>query len=168
MNLAYDAMLFAMEVHKDQKRKYTGDPYFVHLAEVAGIVSTVMIGWSDIATSIAISYLHDTMEDQGVTYQQLAEKFGTVVADGVLWLTDVEEGNRAERKAAACVRLSQAPGQIQTIKCADLISNTKSIMLHDPKFAVTYLKEKRAALEAMEHADMRLWTIAWRLANEET
>lgn len=34
---AFDAMTFAREVHKDQVRKYTGNPYADHLAEVAGL-----------------------------------------------------------------------------------------------------------------------------------
>ena len=42
-DLVYQAMTFAMEAHKDQKRKYTNEPYFLHLAEVAGIVSSVSI-----------------------------------------------------------------------------------------------------------------------------
>lgn len=37
MTIGYEAMVFAREVHKDQKRKYTGNPYADHLAEVAGI-----------------------------------------------------------------------------------------------------------------------------------
>jgi len=43
MSLALDAMIFAREIHKDQKRKYTGQPYADHLAEVAGIAMSV--GW---------------------------------------------------------------------------------------------------------------------------
>jgi hypothetical protein len=52
------------------------------------------------------------------------------------------------------------PAWIQTIKCADLISNTSSIVKHDPKFAVTYLEEKRLLLDAMTKADPRLWQLA--------
>lgn len=40
-NLAFKAMAFAREVHAKQRRKYTNNPYADHLAEVAGIVSTV-------------------------------------------------------------------------------------------------------------------------------
>lgn len=41
MGIAYEAMLFAREAHKTQRRKYTNNPYAEHLAEVAGIVATV-------------------------------------------------------------------------------------------------------------------------------
>ncbi|NLD69639.1 MAG: guanosine polyphosphate pyrophosphohydrolase, partial [Limnobacter sp.] len=41
MDLAFDAMMFARQVHSRQVRKYSGNPYVDHLAEVAGIVATV-------------------------------------------------------------------------------------------------------------------------------
>lgn len=43
MSLAFEAMTFARAVHRDQRRKYTGNPYFDHLAEVTGIAMSV--GW---------------------------------------------------------------------------------------------------------------------------
>lgn len=41
MNTAYEAMLFAREAHKAQRRRYSNNLYADHLAEVAGIVATV-------------------------------------------------------------------------------------------------------------------------------
>lgn len=163
MTIAYDAMMLARELHKDQVRKYTGNPYSEHLAEVAGIVSAVQdTGWSGVRRDeiIAVAWLHDSIEDQGLTHNQLLFEFGKNIADGVLWLSDMEEGNRATRKQLSCKRLSSAPGWVQTIKCADLISNTSSIVKHDPEFAKVYLKEKRDLLDAMENADPRLWSLA--------
>ena len=161
MNLAYEAMMFAREVHKDQRRKYSGNPYADHLAEVAGIVATVV---TDLQAPqevvIATAWLHDSVEDQGVLPATLRERFGPAVEEGVMWLSDVEQGNRAERKRASCERLAQAPGWVQTIKCADLISNTSSIVLHDPHFARVYLREKRDLLAVMTRADLRLHVLA--------
>jgi (p)ppGpp synthase/HD superfamily hydrolase len=156
MSLALEAMEFARRMHCDQVRKYTGNPYSDHLAEVAGIVSTVLQN----ETVTAIAWLHDCMEDQHVSHRELCERFGLTVADGVSFLSDMEEGNRAERKAASRARLAAAPPWIQTIKCADLISNTSSIVLHDPKFAVTYLEEKRLLLDVLEYANPHLRRIA--------
>lgn len=74
--------------------------------------------------------------------------------------------SRPERVATGFVhRLGNAPGWVQTIKCADLISNTSSIVLHDPKFAVTYLEEKRLLLEALTQADHRLLAMAKSVIN---
>lgn len=162
--LAFEAMTFARKVHEHQRRKYTDAPYADHLAEVAGIVAT----WPQVSDQvIAVAWLHDCMEDQGVSSNVLARRFGGGVAWGVHALSDLEEGNRAQRKAAACKRLAAAPMWIQTIKCADLISNTSSIVERDPKFAKVYLAEKRALLKAMTKAYPPLWDMAWALANRE-
>lgn len=161
MSIAFKAMEFARKAHANQVRKYTGNPYADHLAEVAGIVATVS-AFSEMQadTVIAVAWLHDCMEDQGIQFSQLDDEFGWTIAYGVRLLSDMEKGNRSERKAAGRERLAAAPGWIQTIKCADLISNTSSIVKHDPKFAVTYLEEKRLLLDVMTQADNRLWLMA--------
>jgi (p)ppGpp synthase/HD superfamily hydrolase len=168
--MAFEAMVFARHVHRDQVRKYTGNPYADHLAEVAGIVATVAgecLSWGapdsiecQIDRLIAIAWLHDCVEDQGVTESDLADRFGFSVARDVMLLSDLEQGNRAERKAASRLRLAAAPGWVQSIKVADLISNTSSIVQNDPKFAVTYLEEKRLLLDMLTHADDRLVAVA--------
>lgn len=156
MTLAFEAMRFAREVHKNQVRKYTENPYADHLAEVAGIVATVRP--DDV--SIAVAWLHDCVEDQGITLQQLHHEFGYSVATGVMLLSDLEQGNRKERKEASRIRLAASSGWIQTIKVADLISNTSSIMKHDPKFARVYLEEKRLLLDVLTKVDKGLLEIA--------
>lgn len=158
MDMAWQAMLFAREVHKDQRRKYSGNPYADHLAEVAGITATV----DNTPAAIAVAWLHDCVEDQGVTYEELKERFDPVVADGVLALSDLEEGNRATRKAASRERLSKAPGWVQTIKCADLISNLGTIVIHDPDFARLFLREARQLLDVMTRADRRLADMVYK------
>lgn len=156
MSIAYDAMVFARLVHKDQKRKYTNAPYSDHLAEVAGIVSTV----DNSPTTIAIAWLHDCIEDCGVPESTLLQKFGVLVTEGVIALSDLEKGNRKERKALSRERLAKAPRCYQNIKVADLISNTSSIVEHDPKFAKVYLEEKKFLLDVLTKADERLVKIA--------
>jgi (p)ppGpp synthase/HD superfamily hydrolase len=164
--LSFRAMTFARQVHAEQKRKYTGNPYADHLAEVCGIAMSV--GWhvAEIHPDkfMATCWLHDSIEDQGVNPEEIRRQFGDEVALGVLALSDLEEGNRAERKAASRARLAKAPSWVQTIKVADLISNTSSIVQHDPKFAVTYLEEKRLLLDVLTKADPRLVAIARRQA----
>ena len=156
---AYQAMMFAREVHAAKRRKYTNNPYTDHLAEVAGIVATVAPpDFADMMVSVA--WLHDCVEDQGVTVTSLRAAFGDAVADGVRLLSDLEKGNRAERKAMSRDRLGNAPGWMQTIKCADLISNTSSIVMHNPKFAAVYLEEKRMLLARLTGADQRLLALA--------
>ena len=166
MTIAYDAMMFARQVHATQVRKYTGNPYVDHLAEVAGIAMSV--GWHEPQIHpdqfMAVCWLHDAFEDQGITPGEIASRFGVQVSVGVAWLSDMEQGNRAERKAASRTRLGGAPAWVQTIKCADLISNTSSIVKHDPKFAEIYLEEKRLLLDVLTKADPRLRALAYEQA----
>lgn len=156
MSIAFEAMKFARHAHRNQVRKFTGNPYSDHLAEVAGIVATV----ERADAALAVAWLHDVVEDCGVTLSEIESRFGTMVAIGVSGLSDMETGNRAERKAASRDRLAACSDWIQTIKCADLISNTSSIVRHDPKFAVTYLEEKRLLLAVLDKADPRVRAMA--------
>lgn len=164
MTLALQAMQLAMLAHAGQRRKYTGNPYTEHLAQVAGIVATLPHGYHHPQATcqeiVATAWLHDVIEDCGVPSVSLRANFGPVVAGGVLLLSDLEkEGNRTLRKIAACERLAAAPTWVQTIKIADLISNTASIREHDPKFAEVYIPEARALLEALDGAHPTLRNI---------
>jgi GTP diphosphokinase / guanosine-3',5'-bis(diphosphate) 3'-diphosphatase len=154
--LVYEAMQFARHVHNGQKRKYTEEPYSSHLAEVAGIVASV----TDNPEALATAWLHDTVEDQDVDLRVIAQRFGARVAEGVEALSDVDKGNRREREALSRRRLHKAAGWIQTIKVADIISNTSAIALHDPGYAPKYLAEKREMLAVLDQADKRLTDIA--------
>jgi (p)ppGpp synthase/HD superfamily hydrolase len=157
MTIVERARVFATAAHAavGQLRKYTFEPYIVHPREVAGIVEEA----GGTPEMIAAAWLHDTVEDTGVTIETIREEFGPEVAELVGWLTDVsrpEQGNRAVRKAIDRAHTASAPAAAQTIKLADLIANTRSILEHDAEFARVYLAEKRALLEVMTKGDTRL------------
>jgi len=158
--LPFESMIFARDVHAQQRRKYTDNPYFDHLAEVAGIVGTVSTLHPSAHVTSAAAWLHDCVDDQGVSAQELADRFGLDVLLGVMLLSDREEGNRAERAQASRLRLSTAPAWVQDIKVADILSNTSSIALHDAKFATVYLEEKRLQLDVLTKANPDLLAIA--------
>lgn len=157
MNIVEKAEIFATAAHfaVKQTRKYTGEPYIVHPKEVVSIVQMV----DHTPEMLAAAWLHDVVEDTGVPLSVIWTEFDTQVAQYIMWLTDVskpEDGNRKARKAIDRAHIAQAPAEVQTIKLADLISNTKSIIEHDPKFAVTYLEEKRLLLEVLTKGDATL------------
>lgn len=166
MELVARARTFAIAAHGavGQVRKYTGDPYHVHPAEVAHIVQR----WGGTEEMVAAAWLHDTVEDTHVTIELIGQMFGAEVAELVGWLTDVskpEDGNRAVRKAIDREHTAQAPAAAKIIKLADLISNTSSIVEHDQAFAKVYLAEKRLLLEEMRDvAHTTLWQKAWEIA----
>lgn len=156
------ARTFAMAAHAatGQLRKYTHEPYFVHVEEVAQIVMSTSTFTEEM---VAAAYLHDTVEDTAVTIDLIEREFGSKVAELVGWLTDVskpEDGNRAHRKALDRAHSAAAPADAQTVKLADLISNSRSITQCDPEFAATYLEEKRLLLEVMDKGDAALTEMA--------
>jgi len=153
---AYD---FASAAHAGQKRKYTGEPYMVHPVEVMEIVRTVTRD----EVMLAAALLHDVVEDTTHTIEDIRENFGQDVATLVDELTDksrLEDGNRAIRKTIDRKNLEQASANAQTIKLADLISNTASIVEHDHKFAKVYLAEKKLLLQVLTKGESTLITRA--------
>lgn len=162
MNTLEDrARIFATAAHAavGQLRKYTNEPYIVHPAEVVSILKTRPHD----PEMIAAAWLHDVVEDTGVTIEVIRAEFGSKVSDLVGWLTDVsrpDHGNRAARKAIDRAHTAAAPAEAQTIKLCDLISNTKSIVAHDPEFAKVYLKEKQLLLEVLTKGDRELYNRA--------
>lgn len=158
---------FATLRHGAQLRKYDGTPYTLHLARVAEMVE----GVGGTPEMIAAAWLHDTLEDTSVDYGELITRFGIYTAGLVDVLTDdtpLEVGNRCVRKALYRSRLKDGSPAAKTIKLADLIDNTRSIVAHNPKFAKIYLAEKRDLLEVLGAGDRRLLEEARRLAHGST
>jgi (p)ppGpp synthase/HD superfamily hydrolase len=155
LDLIGAARAFAAYAHEGQVRKYTGEPYIVHPVEVMEIVNTV----TDDEEVLAAALLHDVVEDTSVTVEDLRAQFGDRVATLVDELTDKsrpEDGNRKVRKAIDRAALAEASADAQTIKLADMISNTRSIVENDPKFAKVYLEEKRLLLTVLKRGDADL------------
>ena len=169
MDVVRKAQVYAIAAHSavGQRRKYTGEPYYVHPAEVARIVADVPGSTPEM---VAAAWLHDVVEDTGCTFTDIHMAFGIDIATLVGWLTDVsrpDQGNRAYRKAVDRAHTAEAPAEAQTIKLADLISNSRSIMEHDPAFARTYLEEKRLLLAVMTKGDPGLHAEASRYVGVE-
>jgi guanosine-3',5'-bis(diphosphate) 3'-pyrophosphohydrolase len=146
------ASAFAIRVHATQFRRHTGEPYWLHLAQVAGLVEAFV----DSHEAIAAAWLHDTLEDQPHAEEELFRTFPAPITDAVLLLSDLEKGTRRERKAAARERLAKAPGWVQTLKVCDLISNAPSIRTFEPAFwEECFRMEAEAMLAVLTYADPR-------------
>lgn len=166
-------MAYARQLHKNQFRKYSGNPYFDHLAEVTGIAMST--GWTFPTVHpddfMATCWLHDAIEDQGASVEELQRLFGETVTQGVIFLSDVGDEQakhlpRALRKANAIERLKSAPGWVQTIKVADIISNISSIIQHDREFAAIYIPEKFALLSILNGAERSLLKVGLAMVNQ--
>lgn len=163
--LEFDARLFAASEHRFQKRKYTYEPYVHHPAAVTALVRTV----PHTPEMLAAAWLHDMVEDCGVTLKRVEEEFGPEVSDLVEMLTDVSmncKANRATRKAMDLEHLAIASPAGKTIKLADIIDNSSSILAHDKNFAKVYLREKRRLLAVLQEGAPVLWAEADRICRE--
>ncbi|MGB8665106.1 MAG: HD domain-containing protein [Serratia inhibens] len=161
------ARRYATKAHAaiDQRRKYTNDPYIVHPQAVMEIVSSVPHS----EAMLAAAWLHDTVEDTPTTLGDIATHFGPQVAELVGMLTNVSGaggGNRFERKNRDRRHSAGASPQAKTIKLADLIDNTRSLLEYDSHFARTYLIEKQRLLEVLTEGDPTLWRQASHIVEQ--
>lgn len=168
MNILTTAIKFATKAHGGQKRKYTGEPYINHPKNVAKIILDNVK--KDVPNTIlAAAVLHDVVEDTDVTIEDIGRNFGQKVMQYVAEVTDVskpEDGNRKVRKAIDRDHLAKASKWGQTIKLADLIDNTDSIVRHDKDFAEVYMAEKRVLLEILTKGDKTLYKIASKIVKD--
>lgn len=167
--------------HGDQVRKYTGEPYWTHLLSVATIVS--QLESKNSRNEIEIALCHDLLEDTdvdqylleatllGFGYRQMEMKR---IVTGVVDLTDeythekYPDSNREARKAMEANRLASIQPYSQTVKYADIIDNLESIVEHDPKFAVIFLREVGGYIKRIWKGNMSLYgdllrafTVSW-------
>ena len=94
LNRAY---VFSMKAHGQQKRA-SGDPYFSHPLEVAGILTGMKLDTATIVTAL----LHDTVEDTLATTDEIEKQFGPEISslvDGVTKLSKIEAQTESERAA---------------------------------------------------------------------
>lgn len=127
---AYD---FALKAHSAQKRA-SGDPYFSHPLEVAGILTNYRLDTASIITAL----LHDTIEDTDATSAEIAELFGDEVAqlvDGVTKLTQLELQSDRAKQAENFRKLLLAMSRdirVLLVKLADRLHNMRTLH-HVPK-----------------------------------
>ena len=160
MSLEQKAKEFAAKAHDGQRRKYTNLPYITHPSDVVDIVRRV----DHTEEMLAAAWLHDVVEDCGVSISEIREEFGDDVASLVDWLTDVSkpsDGNRDRRKHLDLLHTASASPSAKTIKLADLMVNTVTIAIYDLEFSKVYLPEKMALLQVLKEGDAGLWKRAF-------
>ena len=140
------AYVFSVQKHGSQKRA-SGDPYFSHPIEVAGILTDFNLDDQTIVTAL----LHDTIEDTLVTYEEIESAFGKDVArmvDGVTKLSKIEAMSENERAAENLRKFLLAMSddiRVLLVKLADRLHNMRT--LH---FIKNEQKRRRIARETMD------------------
>jgi len=143
LNRAY---VYAMKKHGSQMRA-SGDPYFSHPIEVAGILTDLKLDTATICTAL----LHDTVEDTGATREELEKLFGKEVAalvDGVTKLTRLELTSEHSKQAENFRKFLLAMSndiRVLLVKMADRLHNMRT--LH---FIKDNTKRQRIAQETMD------------------
>ena len=143
LNKAY---VFSMQAHGTQKRA-SGDPYFSHPVEVAGILSEKRLD----AASIITGLLHDTVEDTVATLSDIQGRFGDEIArlvDGVTKLSQLELQSGSTKQAENFRKLVLAMSEdirVLIVKIADRLHNMRTL-----SFIKSPEKRHRIALETME------------------
>ncbi|MFV0430839.1 MAG: RelA/SpoT family protein [Alphaproteobacteria bacterium] len=129
-NLINKAYVYAMKAHGNQKRR-SGNPYFHHPVEVAGILADFGADVDTICTGL----LHDTIEDTKTSYKDLVKYFGEDIAQMVEAVTKLNQyqfnTETKEEKAAENFRkliLAAADDiRVLLVKLADRIHNIRTL-----------------------------------------
>jgi len=143
LNRAY---VYAMRAHGSQKRA-SGDPYFAHPIEVAGILTDYRMDTATIVTAL----LHDVIEDTEVTREEVERLFGAEIAElveGVTKLSRLEFTADYKRQAENLRKFILAISKdvrVLLVKLADRLHNMRTL-----QFISSAAKRERIARETLE------------------
>ena len=122
------AIDYARTMHEGQTRS-SGEPYYTHPVEVAGILADMKMDTATIITAI----LHDTLEDTKATSEDLEKLFSAEVSmlvNGVSKLTKIEsqtvEGKQAENFRKLLLAMSEDI-RVLLVKLADRLHNMRTL-----------------------------------------
>jgi guanosine-3',5'-bis(diphosphate) 3'-pyrophosphohydrolase len=136
---------FAELAHGQQKRK-SGDPYFIHPASVAGIISDLKLD----TASICAGLLHDVVEDTKATLVDIDREFGseiTALVDGVTKLSKINFTSKEDRQAESFRKMVVAMSKdlrVLLVKICDRLDNMRTLEHMSPE------SQERIARETME------------------
>ena len=131
LNKVLEAASFAAIRHTGHFRKGNDqEPYINHPLEVANLLANVG-GVDDIDVLIA-AVLHDTVEDVGVTREEIVERFGERVAGIVMEVTDDKSLPKAERKRLQVEHAPHLSPSAKLVKLGDKISNIRDVTNNPP------------------------------------
>jgi len=159
------AYRFAAEAHRGQTYPGTDLPYLMHLSFVTMEIMAALAVEPEHDGNLAIqcALLHDTIEDTDVTYEQVAQAFGTLVAQGVLALSKDPNVTKTEKMQDSLDRIRQQPPEVWMVKLADRITNLSAPPDYWSRDKIVAYREEaieihRALHAASPYLDARLWS----------
>jgi len=131
LNNLLKAASFAAQKHTGQKRKGSKqEPYINHPLEVANLLANVG-GVEDCDVLIA-AILHDTIEDSGVSAEEISKMFGEAVSGYVQEVTDDKNLPKKERKRLQIEHAPHLSHGAKLVKLGDKISNITDVTNNPP------------------------------------
>jgi guanosine-3',5'-bis(diphosphate) 3'-pyrophosphohydrolase len=129
--LVIEALAFAAERHRDQRRKDPArTPYINHPIALVRVLS--LEAQIEDPLVLCAALLHDTVEDTRTTAQELELKFGPGVRAVVMEVTDDKRLPKAERKRLQVLHAPRASEPARLIKLADKICNLRDVAASPP------------------------------------
>lgn len=123
-SVAREALLFARQLHQDQRRESDAAPFILHPLEVAALLHVT--GHSEDVVAAAI--LHDTVEDTEADVDTIARQFGFEIRDLVATMTENPEIEPYQDRKAALRRQIAAFGEEATaIYAADKVCKVREL-----------------------------------------
>ena len=176
MTLVTSAVIFAAELHDRMVRRGSATPYIVHPMEAAAIAASL----TQDEEIIAAAMLHDVMEDCGVSFGELRERFGERVASLVEAESQTPGTEWLARKQETIDKLSRGDRTACILALADKLSNMRAIRRDyardgEAMFLKFHVKDKQkhawyyracAALIGRELGDTDSWRELSRLVGE--
>ena len=130
-----EAKNFALKAHDGDK--YGAYPYSKHLNDVYNVLVTFGIFKERI---LALGWVHDTIEDTQVVYEDVSDEFGEIFADKAYLITDKRGKNRKERHRNTYPALAE-DHEVRLVKLADRIANITMTMHDSQEKFIMYEKE---------------------------
>ena len=144
-----ETIAFAALKHGNQKMP-TGLPYVVHLSNVA--MEVFMAHKEEpnfnIDLAIQLALLHDVLEDTPLSFKELEDTFGNIVATGVLALTKNASLDKKDQMQDSLDRIVQQGTEVAIVKLCDRITN-----LQKPPIKWNNAKIKKYHLQALKIAE---------------
>ncbi len=138
----YRAYKYAEKLHSGQYR-VSEEPYIIHPVEVAKILATLKVDKHTLMAAI----LHDTIEDTGLTAEQLGTEFGDDVLNLVLGVTKLDKyqfKSKEERQAENFRRMFIAMAKdvrVIFLKLADRLHNMRTLNYMLPEKQIRIAQE---------------------------
>jgi len=130
---------FAARKHTQQKRAGEAqEPYVNHLLEVASLVADATDGDTE---AVVAALLHDVVEDQDVTIEEVAKHFGASVAAIVAEVTDDKDLEKPERKRRQVTSAPNKSGRASILKLADKTANLRALADSPPPWPAERKRE---------------------------